>query len=339
MNKPIDQFINELFSNFNPKQRKVLSDRFGFRTGHRVTLQAIGDELGITRERVRQIEEQSMKKIAPRVQEGAASLIEGATAHLASVGGVRREDAFMAEMKQSKFKNAPVKYLENKLRFLFVVAGAPLLSKEDDDMHAYWYTNDGAQKKFVDFVKDTAHMFRTSDKNVLLAKKSYLGELKDPSAMHFLSISKQFGVNMFGDVGLVSWPEILPKTIRDKSYLVLKKQGKPLHFEAIARYITTMGIDKKSAHVQTVHNELIKDDRFVLVGRGMYGLREHGYEPGTVREVMVRLLKQHGPMHPKEVVRLVNAQRFLKENTILIGLQNRRVFKRLDDGRYHVKEA
>ena len=113
----------------------------------------------------------------------------------------------------------------------------------------------------------------------------------------------------------------------------------PLHFKEIANNICTLGIDKKPAHVQTVHNELIKDGRFVLVGRGVYALREHGYEPGTVREVITRLLKERGPLDSTEVVRLVNQKRFLKENTILLNLQNRRHFKRLEDGRYGAEEA
>ena len=98
-------------------------------------------------------------------------------------------------------------------------------------------------------------------------------------------------------------------------------------------------MDRKQPHVQPVHNELIKDDRFVLVGRGIYALRSRGFEPGTVRQVIAKILKTKGPLPQTDVVRLVNEQRFLKENTVLLSLQNRRHFKRLDDGRYHVKEA
>jgi hypothetical protein len=121
--------------------------------------------------------------------------------------------------------------------------------------------------------------------------------------------------------------------------LVLKKTGEPLHFEDIAKKINDVKFDAQVALAPTVHNELIKDERFVLVGRGMYGLKEHGYEPGTAREVIAKVLKSSGPMKATEVVSKVNAQRFFKENTILINLQNKSTFERMSDGRYRVREA
>ncbi|MEK7512701.1 MAG: sigma factor-like helix-turn-helix DNA-binding protein [Patescibacteria group bacterium] len=339
MLKNIDQFIDSVLADFTPNQRKVLLGRFGLRNGKPSTLQEVGDELGITRERVRQIQEQAMKKVGNRVKENGGSFVNAVTAQLVSMGGVRRDDAFMLDLRQAFFKDSPAKYLTHKIHFVLLGAGQPFYHKEDDAMDAYWYANEGSHKKFLDFIKNLTHVFKTGDKKALLDNKAYLAHVKDMAAAHFLSIPKHFGTNVFGDVGLRAWPEIEPKTVRDKAYLVLKKHAKPLHFEDIAKFITKHGIDKKPAHVQTVHNELIKDNRFVLVGRGMYGLREHGFVPGTVREVIARLLKKNGPLPAHEVVARVNQERFLKENTILLSLQNRKFFRRLDDGRYHVKEA
>ena len=339
MVKNIDQFIDKLLSGFNPKVRKVIAGRFGLRNGKKATLQEIGDELGITRERVRQIEEQALKKLNPLIKGEAAPTLEFAAKYLAGVGDVRRDDYFLLEVKHSLFPKSNVKYLDQKLRFIFLTGGKPLYYKEDDLMRPFWYSNDGAKKKFFEFAKHMTNFFKTSDKKEILDDKIHLKECGDFHKVHFLSIPKDFGINVFGDVGLRVWPEIAPNTVRDKAYLVLRKYGAPLHFEDIATYVSRYGLDKKPAHVQTVHNELIKDNRFVLVGRGMYALREQGFEPGTVREVIARILKTKGPLVSEEVVNMVNKQRILKENTILLSLQNRRFFKRLDDGRYHVKEA
>ena len=158
-------------------------------------------------------------------------------------------------------------------------------------------------------------------------------------AENYLSISKQIDKNPYGDVGLNEWPEINPATVRDKIYLVLKKKAEPLHFEDIAMHINKVGFDDQKALAPTVHNELIKDSRFVLVGRGMYGLKENGYEAGTAREVIAKVLKTKGPLKPTDVVTHVNAQRFFKQNTILINLQNRNFFERMNDGRYRVRES
>ncbi|MFA6365201.1 MAG: sigma factor-like helix-turn-helix DNA-binding protein [Candidatus Paceibacterota bacterium] len=336
--KHIDQFINELFADFTPKQRKVVMGRFGLKNGKRATLQEIGDELGITRERVRQIEEQIIGKIRERVRTDAKELIDMAVAHLTKCDGVRRDDEFIHEVMEMT-DDADAKYIEQKLRFVFLTSGIPFYQREDDNSNGFWYVSDSAKKKFVEFVKQMTQFFRGGDKNQILREKTYLALCKDLSSTHFLTIPKHFGSNVFGDVGLREWAEIEPKTIRDKAYLVLKKNGQPLHFESVAKFINEYGLDKKRAHVQTVHNELIKDQRFVLVGRGMYGLQEHGFESGTVREVIASLLKKNGPLSSAEVVTLVNKQRFLKENTILLSLQNRKHFKRLETGKYHVREA
>lgn len=338
MIKNLDELIDHLFEGFNAKQQKVLAERFGLKSGKRETLQDIGDELHITRERVRQIEEQGIKKVRERAEQSAAQLLGMAKTHLSHAGGVRKDDVFIAELlKEGDLQAA--KHADMKLRFVLIVAGTPLYHKEDDSFHAFWYEDKKAEKRFADFVKHMTQFLKNADRNKLFDEKTHLKELPDVNAAHLLSIPKHFGMNMFGDFGLREWAEIEPKTVRDKSYLALKKHGKPMHFEEIAKSIQHLGIDRRAAHVQTVHNELIKDKRFVLVGRGVYALSEQGYEPGTVKEVIARLLKKHGPMTSDEVVRLVNEQRFLKQNTILLNLQNRRLFKRLDSGKYHVQGA
>ncbi len=339
MVKNLDAFIEHLFEGFSPKQRKVVTSRFGLRTGHRAPLQEIGDELGITRERVRQIEEQSLKKLRSRIREEAGDFLEVVAKYLDTMGGIRRDETFLMEVRKKFPGFEKVKHADQKLRFLFLAAETPFHHKDTDDVYSFWYTSDISKKRLFDFLKQMLQVFRTANKQEFLEKRAYLAYAKDFASSNFLSVSKHIGVNMFGDMGLRVWPEIEPKTIRDKAYLVLRKHGKPLHFEDVAKYIARYGIDREAAHVQTVHNELIKDPRFVLVGRGLYALREHGYEPGTVREVIARLLKKEGPMGADEVVKEVNKQRILKQNTILLSLQNRKYFKRLDDGRYHVREA
>ena len=120
--------------------------------------------------------------------------------------------------------------------------------------------------------------------------------------------------------------------MRDMAYLVLKKSGAPLHFTDVARRITAEF--KKQAHIATTHNELIKDNRFVLVGRGLYALSEWGYTSGVVRDVIKQVLKKHGPLPKNELMDKVKEQRQVKENTIYVNLQNSRYFKKDGHGRY-----
>ncbi len=338
MIQTVDTIIESVFGELTPKQRRVVSSRFGLKSGKSATLQEIGNELGITRERVRQIENHTVKKLTPRIVGEAASLITEAVAELDRSGGVRKSDELLDALALAHRSDSS-KHFREKVTFLFVAAGSPGFEKETDDSHAYWYSNETSKKRFLETVKKVTAFFKSSKKDDILVAKKHRDAFTDFDSYAFLSIPKHFGKNVFGDFGLRAWAEIEPRTIRDKAYLVLRKHGKPLHFEDIARYITKFGIDSRTAHVQTVHNELIKDKRFVLVGRGIYALGESGYESGTVKEVIVRLLKKHGPMDANQVVSLVNEQRILKQNTILLSLQNKRHFKKLTDGRFHVNEA
>jgi len=85
---------------------------------------------------------------------------------------------------------------------------------------------------------------------------------------------KNLEQNKYGEWGMADWGEVTPKTVNDKIYLILKHAGEPLHFTEIAKKINEMKFDKKTANAATVHNELILDNRYALVNRGTYGLKE-----------------------------------------------------------------
>ena len=122
--------------------------------------------------------------------------------------------------------------------------------------------------------------------------------------------------------------------------MVIRQSGKPQHFSQIAKLINTAKFDAKKVNVQTVHNELIKDDRFVLVGRGLYALSEWGYKSGTVKDVLVDILRTHGKPLPRvDLIAKVMDVRMVKENTILLNLQDGATFSRNEDGHYHLRRA
>lgn len=334
----VDTFIEDLINALNPKQRRVLKERYGI-NGKKKTLQEIGNSLSITRERVRQIEGQGLKKIKDDIVTNFSHLIETAKKHLESQNGVREDRVFINELADLAGLDTRNKNWDAKVRLLLFSAGTPLFSRENPDLKAYWFINENSKKIFLNFIEKTIKFFETSDKSKIIEEKTFLNKIKNTPEYHLLFISKKFSANPFGDVGLVKWPEIKPKNVRDKAYLALKKNNTPLHFRDIAKNITKIGISNKQVNTQTVHNELIKDKRFVLVGRGVYALRENGYETGTVKDVIASLIKENGPLGSNDVITLVNQKRLLKENTILLNLQNRKNFRRLEDGRYTIYQA
>ncbi|RJQ28438.1 hypothetical protein C4571_03640 [Candidatus Parcubacteria bacterium] len=333
-----------LFSGLSSRQREVISGRFGLEKGKEPeTLAGIGKRLGVTRERVRQIEKSGLNLIRKELtaSPSANEILNRGKKYLKENGGVVRQDVLLEELEalaEGLTENHLALFLEASKAFNFQVG--------DKNFWPFYHLGKSELKTAVNFVDSWASFLDKQKTHVLSGKyeeqlRNFIRSKNIPTghAEAYLNISKRIHKNPFGDIGLREWAEIRPMTIRDRIYLVLKKKGEPLHFETIAKNINGVGFDKRIALASTVHNELIKDDRFVLVGRGMYGLREQGYEPGTAKVVIKRVLQKNGPLKPQEVVAHVQRERFFKPNTVLINLQDKSSFKRLTDGRYHIREA
>ncbi len=348
MSISVAKLVSRLLQKLDARQRAVIEGRYGLKDGEPKTLAEIGDGMNVTRERVRQIEASALASLKPSLKEAdVRAFIDTVKAHLKNVGGLRREDMLLIDLKMM-VADGTIPQFGTKVHFLLDISGDTKYFPEDSANFGSWYLSEEDRKKAKAFIgklmkameskRDTVVSHQNIDKVFGDALKPH--DLKDLVALNYISSSKHFHVNSYGDFGLTAWPEVNPKTVRDWAYLVLKKNGSPLHFGDIASTINTVRKEtKKAAHMQTVHNELIKDNRFVLVGRGMYSLKEFGVMPGTAREVMARLLTDHGPLSPDELLRLVLNERLLKKNTVLINLRNRKYFKRLDDGKYTVNFA
>ncbi len=215
---------------------------------------------------------------------------------------------------------------------------------ESNELHTSWAEGKSrallVKKSLEALVKRIKKENRVVDKKTLIEWLSeIMPEVKDKKILEsYLSLSKEIVSNVFGDYGLRHWPEISTKGVKDKAYLVLKKHGSPLHFREVVDKINTHFSEQKSAHPQTVHNELIKGKEFVLVGRGTYALSEWGYKPGTVLEVIKRVLESSKePLSKEEIVEAVLKERNVKPTTVILNLQNNPIFKRMDDGRYTLR--
>jgi len=154
-----------------------------------------------------------------------------------------------------------------------------------------------------------------------------------------LRSSKNLKQNKYGYWGINNWPEITPKTINHKIYLIMKNQERPLHFKNIADEINNINFDRKKANSATVHNELILDDKYILIGRGIYALKEWGYDNGTVSDVVKQVLLEAGRSLTKnEITQRVLEKRQVKEATINLALMNKNVFTK-ENGKYSLVES
>ncbi len=336
----LDGIIRDALAEFSPKQREVVRGRFGLnRSGTRRTLQEIGDDLSLTRERVRQIEQKAREALAEILAGLLSDFLAEAYVMLKARGGYAHDEHFIGDLERGGLVDS-VQQCGNKLRFVLEVsAGAPFYHPGDRDVAPFWYVDERQKQDVLRRVRQLIKKFEQAGPETVLVARKHLDWFDVLELGRMLPLARRVAANAFGDVGLVEWPEITPRFSRDRAYLVLKKHGEPLHFREIARLIQDLGLSGKRVHPQTIHNELIKDPRFVLVGRGTYGLKENGYEGGTVREVIARILEEKGPMSAPELVAAVQECKLSKANTILLNLQNRQYFERSPEGTYRLKTA
>lgn len=331
------ELIKGLLISLPERSQEVIRKRYGLDTEEGMTLEAIGQIYGITRERVRQIEEATLKLIKKSEQFGQlANLLEELKAALEDYGGVAHEGEFLRSLHEHPTA-------QNQANFLLVLGDDFVRAKEDDNFHHRWMVNrelsDRVHAALNNLVKELGKDDLLSEKDIVakLLSKLEVGaddDLFRERGRRWLAISKKIGANPVGEWGLVSSPNVRLRGIRDYAFLVLRRHGSPLHFTEVAKTIENSF--KHRANAATCHNELIKDERFVLVGRGLYALKDWGYTRGVVRDVIYALLKKHGPMTEQEIVERVMKERYVKENTVIVNLRNSKNFVKNASGKYTI---
>ncbi len=320
----------------NERSLDILVRRYGLGGQKDIeTLESIGSTYGITRERVRQIENNALKsiqksenyiKIADNLRE-LANLIEQS-------GGVIPENELIQML-------ACTEKTKKHILFLLSVGDKFKKRKETPEFTTHWYTDEahahsireGLRLLTRELKKDLAlpeeEMVEMCVHKLSTKPKKQKGR---EVPLRWLKLSKKIDKNPLGEWGLADSPSIRVKGIRDFAYLTLKRHGSPMHFSEVA--ITIQDLFAKKAHSATTHNELIKDPRFVLVGRGIYALKEWGYSSGLVRDIITNLLKSEGALTKQKIIERVKRERYVKDNTIAVNLQDTNFFSKLDDGTY-----
>lgn len=343
--KPVP-LVNELLGQLKERDQEILSKRFGLSNAEIETLEAIGQKHNLTRERVRQIEKDSLnslKKQHSGAHEKALQLIFDT---IAEHGNLMSEELLM----QTILQNKPDPSEMNAVKFLLYLGEQFKNLKESPEFFESWYILGfdfgrltQVIKEFTAILEKDGHVLTEQDldqrfKQTVFFKEHEL-ELNDRVLHSYLNASKAIQINPFDEIGLKHWSDVKPRDVGDKAYLVMKHHGKPEHYSAITKLINDNKFDDRMAYQETVHNELIKDSRFVLIGRGIYALSEWGYTKGVVADVIKEILKSFGrPLSREEIINEVLKRRQVKRNTILVGLSNRKNFQKVGKDKYSLAQ-
>lgn len=320
------------------REREIITRRYGL-FDRKETLEQIGELLGITRERVRQLEKSVMHRLRAAAEEGSIPHIDEVQTRLLSeleeMGGVACIHTLTDRVAVDGSRDE-----QSRLAFLARLCPQLIVVDEDNDFHlciARSDLHDEKQlKKLVSSLIDTIKKSGEAAPIEAIAEKA---GMQNPQHAKALAHTSKHLATLNGKWGLIKWPMVNPKNIRDKIYVILSQGARHMHFNEIASAIKQSEFKRKDVTTQAIHNELIKDDRFVLIGRGIYALKEWGYQRGTVSDIITQVLEEAGaPLHRDEIVKRVLKKRYVKETTILLNLQGKPQFKRVAKATYTLAE-
>ncbi len=317
------------------REKEIISRRFGLK-GNKETLEQIGEMLSITRERVRQLEKAILIRLQISAEENKIPELAPAEKllirNLTEMGRVAK----INDLADKVYGRTATASEKTGIYFIATFAKSLTVVEENDKYNAaVGIAEYGDEKAIRSKVDEIVKLIRENKKPMSLDELDSKLNYEHPDHIRAVASISKLLATLNGVWGLAKWPEVNPKNIRDKIFVILETRKEPMHFSEIAEEIKSSNFKRKNVTIQAIHNELIKDSRFVLIGRGIYALSSWGYKKGTISEIITSILeKSDKPLSREEIVKQVLKVRKVKETTILLNLQNKKMFKKIDKNSY-----
>ena len=337
----LKQAVNDILEVIEQeREREIITRRFGL-FDRRETLEQIGELLGITRERVRQLEKAILIRLkiaaddnkVPAIADVDRMIVRDLSEH----GRVARVQDIADRLTDGKAD------ARHRAHIAFIAELSPSLvvvGENDNYHHAVGIKQYSDEKTIKANVDEIVKTIKKHGEPVQIEELHGMLKHENPEQVRALASVSKHLAHLKDHWGLTKWPTVNPKNIRDKIYVILAENGKPMHFSDIAKSIKDSDFKRKDVTTQAIHNELIKDKRFVLIGRGIYALDNWGFSKGTVADIITDVLAKAGePLHRDEIVKRVLKSRQVKETTILLNLQSKSQFKRVAKATYTLDAA
>ncbi len=317
------------------REREIISRRFGL-TGSKETLEQIGEMLSITRERVRQLEKAILIHLQIAAEENQISELAPAekilVRNLTEMGRVAK----LSDLADKVYGRETTAAERAGIYFIATFAKNLTVIEENDAYNSAVgiaeYGDAATIRKKID---EVVSVIKARKEPMMIDELDNVLDYEHPDHIKAIASISKLLATLNGTWGLAKWPSVNPRNIRDKIFVILENHKEPMHFSDIAKEIAESNFKRKNVTVQAIHNELIKDARFVLIGRGIYALSSWGYKKGTISDIIVSILeKSEKPMTREEIVKQVLKARKVKETTILLNLQNKELFKKIDRNLY-----
>ena len=317
------------------REKEIISRRFGL-NGKRETLEQIGEMLSITRERVRQLEKAILIRLQISAEDNQIPELLAAEKllirNLSEMGRV----AVLADLSDKIYGRETTISERTGIYFLATFSRSLTIVEENDRYNAsIGIAEYGDSRKIRERVDEIVKIIKENKQPMTIEELDAKLDYEHPDYIKATASVSKLIATLNNLYGLAKWPSVNPKNIRDKIFVILESEKQPMHFSEIAKRIKESNFKRKNVTVQAIHNELIKDPRFILIGRGIYALSSWGYKKGTIADIITTTLtKAEEPLTREEIVKRVLKVRKVKETTILLNLQNKKLYKKIDKNLY-----
>ena len=336
----IKTVVHDILNNIeHEREREIITRRFGL-FDRRETLEQIGELLGITRERVRQLEKAILGRLKTATNSGKIASLNSFEKALVSTLSEMGRVARVQDLADKLIGKSSDQRERASIAFIATLVPALTIVDENDDyFQSVGIREYGDDKKIRSEVDTIVSAVKKHGEPLTIEQLHEKLSFEHPSHVKALASTSKLLASLNNKWGLQKWPTVNPKNIRDKIFVILAEANKPMHFGEISKYIKDSSFKRKNVTTQAIHNELIKDSRFVLIGRGIYALSSWGFDRGTVSDIIEKVLKESPiPLHRDEIVRRVLKSRQVKETTVLLNLQSKPQFKRVAKATYTFAE-
>lgn len=332
LQRPTD-IIDCLLDCLNEREKDVIQSRFGIDKAV-LTLADIGEKYSITRERVRQIQNNAQKKLArSSTLTKLADFQDKVYTYLSGLNGVALEtliDTYFVDALEYSTQSVA------KLKLATVIDSRFVWEHNRVDYRSHFRLSSIKFSYLKEICEKVISILSDYKTEMTLASLAKNVKLTATALKSILIVDRRICIKDSG-VSLTAWRDVNPKTLFDKILYVLNKKQEPLHYTDIAELILDSHFDAKTVSVQAVHNELINNEDFVLIGRGIYAMKNWGYKEGTVSDVIASILEKKGPLHLYDLTQEVLQRRKVKAVTIQVNLNsNKSKFRRNNLGLYEL---
>jgi hypothetical protein len=336
----LKEIVDKLLLVLSEKEKYIIQHRFSVNVGSKKTLEAIGQHYGVTRERIRQIEKNALKKLKRNAVNTNLKAINEVGKDVIRKHGNLLVETKLVKVLLGMLKNIPADH-SNELKLSLALDPELIKANNTLDFEPHWRF-ENVSLGDIRKVTATGYKVLNGNKDIMSINEltsAVQSKITEDVSEAFIVSSMEIGKRtkfVKEGVGLKEWRHINPRTLRDKINFILDREHKPLHFQEIADKIIDANFDQKRVNVQAVHNELIRNSHFVLIGRGIYALDKWGFKPGTVGDVIQAILKDGKARTREEIMKEVLKQRHVKKITIYLNLKNNARIKSLEGDRYQL---